>query len=90
MYKNMILGYNRTILYEEPPWEPTHKINTCKPHRKWTLLDKLSGGEPLVGRGFSSLCTQKTLSFVELLFRADAHDLSCRSSTVGKVIRKRG
>lgn len=44
----------------------------------------------MVDRGFSSLCTQKTLSFVELLFRADAHDLSCRSSTVGRVIRKRG
>ena len=24
----MTRAYKRTILYEDPPWEPTHKINT--------------------------------------------------------------
>lgn len=31
-WKNMSLGSNRTILYDNPPWEPTHKINTGKWH----------------------------------------------------------
>lgn len=31
-WKNMSLGSNRTILYDNPPWEPTHKINTGKRH----------------------------------------------------------